>query len=84
MFKKMIWKKIPVVTDHPFAIEVDESIKAPKQKQWRWGWRWGNWWRQWNWSRWGNSKKSWNWSRWKRPAVAKRKQNEKKAKQKSY
>ena len=33
--QKMLWRKIPVVTDHPFAIEVDESIKAPKKQQ-RW------------------------------------------------
>ncbi|MCP4523139.1 MAG: DEAD/DEAH box helicase [Candidatus Gracilibacteria bacterium] len=31
--QRMIGKKIPVVTDHPFAIEVDESIKAPKRQQ---------------------------------------------------
>ena len=31
--QKMLWRKIPVVTDHPFAIEVDESIKAPKKQQ---------------------------------------------------
>ena len=38
--QKMLWKKIPVVTDHPFAIEVDESIKAPKKQQrgWRRNW----------------------------------------------
>ncbi|MCP4523966.1 MAG: hypothetical protein GY828_07155 [Candidatus Gracilibacteria bacterium] len=82
--QKMIGKKIPVVTDHPFAIEVDESIKAPKQKQGRGGGRGGNGGRQGNGSRGGNSKKSGNGSRGKRPAVAKRKQNEKKAKQKSY
>ena len=34
--QKMLWRKIPVVTDHPFAIEVDESIKAPKKQQGRW------------------------------------------------
>ena len=65
--QKLIWKKIKVITDHPFAIEVDESIKAPKQQQRGWGWRgrWSNWWR-------------WVPSRGKRPAVAKRKQNTKK------
>jgi hypothetical protein len=31
--QKMLKRKISVVTDHPFAIEVDESIKAPKQSQ---------------------------------------------------
>jgi hypothetical protein len=70
----MLKRKISVVTDHPFAIEVDESIKAPKQSQWwrgRWGWWRGNSWRQWDWSRW------WSSSRWKRPAVAKRKENAK-------
>ena len=72
--QKMLKRKIPVVTDHPFAIEVDESIKAPKQSQWwrgRWGWWRGNGWRQGGWSRW------WSSSRWKRPAVAKRKENAK-------
>jgi len=77
--QKMIWRKIPVVTDHPFAIEVDESIKAPKQKQrWGWGWRGGNW------SRWNSSKRWGSASRGKRPAVAKRKQSEKNTKRKSY
>ncbi len=33
--QKMLWKKIPVIIDHPFHIEVDESIKAPKKQQWR-------------------------------------------------
>ena len=33
--QKMLWRKIPVITDHPFAIEVDESIKAPKKQQGR-------------------------------------------------
>lgn len=50
---KMLWRRIPVITDHPFAIEVDESIKAPKKQQRGWGWRW----RGWNFSRkwWDNS-----------------------------
>ncbi len=34
--QKMLGKKIPVITDHPFAIEVDESIKAPKKQQRGW------------------------------------------------
>jgi len=69
--QKMLWRKIPVVTDHPFHIEVDESIKAPKQQQrgWRWGWRW----RGGHWGRW----KSWWATKGKRPAVAKRKSNAK-------
>ncbi len=29
----MLWRKIQVITDHPFAITVDESIKAPKKQQ---------------------------------------------------
>jgi len=33
--QKMLWKKISVIIDHPFHIEVDESIKAPKKQQWR-------------------------------------------------
>jgi ATP-dependent RNA helicase RhlE len=67
--QKMLWRKIPVVKDHPFHIEVDESIKAPKQKQRWWGWRW----------RWGNNLKHW-WTspKVKRPAVANRKKNMKK------
>ncbi|MFK7779589.1 MAG: DEAD/DEAH box helicase [Candidatus Gracilibacteria bacterium] len=31
--QKMLGRKISVVTDHPFAITVDESIKAPKKQQ---------------------------------------------------
>lgn len=31
--QKIIGKKIDVVTDHPYAITVDESIKAPKRQQ---------------------------------------------------
>ena len=59
--QKMLWRKIPVVSDHPFAIEVDESIKAPKKQQ-------GG-------GRWRNNQRQWNNSKWKRPAVANRKKN---------
>lgn len=62
--QKMLWRKIPVIIDHPFAITVDESIKAPKRQQ--------RWQRQWNFSRWSKN------SKWKRPAVANRKKNIKK------
>ena len=58
--QKMLWRKIQVVKDHPFAITVDENIKAPKRQQ-----RWGR----------GNFKQ-------KRPAVANRKRNIKRQKNK--
>jgi ATP-dependent RNA helicase RhlE len=50
--QKMLWRKIDVITDHPFAIEVDESIKAPKKQQRAWRWRWSHNWRQWNIPKW--------------------------------
>jgi len=50
--QKMLWRKIDVITDHPFAIEVDESIKAPKKQQRAWRWRWSHNWRQWNRPKW--------------------------------
>lgn len=31
--QKMLWRKISVNTDHPYAITVDESKKAPKKQQ---------------------------------------------------
>lgn len=31
--QKLIWRKIEVITEHPFHITVDESIKAPKRQQ---------------------------------------------------
>jgi ATP-dependent RNA helicase RhlE len=31
--QKMLWRKINVIKDHPYHIEVDESIKAPKKQQ---------------------------------------------------
>lgn len=31
--QKMLWRKIDVIKDHPYHIEVDESIKAPKKQQ---------------------------------------------------
>lgn len=30
--QKLIWRKIDVIEDHPYAITVDESIKAPKKQ----------------------------------------------------
>ncbi len=30
--QKLIWRKINVIEDHPYAITVDESIKAPKKQ----------------------------------------------------
>lgn len=29
----MLWRKIDVIKDHAYHIEVDESIKAPKKQQ---------------------------------------------------
>lgn len=58
--QKMLWKKIPVNLDHPFAIEVDESIKAPKKQQRGWGGR-GRWWHSWRWGsgwRWKSNERS--------------------------
>ena len=31
--QKMLWRKIEVIKGHPYDIEVDESIKAPKKQQ---------------------------------------------------
>lgn len=31
--QKMLWRKIDVIKDHAYHIEVDESIKAPKKQQ---------------------------------------------------
>ena len=59
--QKMLWRKIEVNIKHPFAITVDESIKAPKRQQWG--------------RRWWNSSRQWNTSKWKRPAVVNRKKN---------
>ena len=58
--QKLIWKKVDVETNHPYILEIDENFKPEKKKQW-WGRRWGgNRWREWG----------------KRPAVAKRKNND--------
>ncbi|QFR38906.1 DEAD/DEAH box helicase [Candidatus Gracilibacteria bacterium 28_42_T64] len=64
--QKMLGKKIPVNEKHPYAITVDESIKAPKRQQGGRGrgGRGG-----------GNSSRHGNSSKGKRPAVAKRKNN---------
>lgn len=31
--QKLIWRKIDVISDHKYHIEIDESIKAPKKQQ---------------------------------------------------
>lgn len=67
--QKMLWRKIPVVKDHPFAIEVDESIKAPKKQQ-RGGWR-----RWWKFSRNWNSNNAWGDSNVNRKRKIRRQKN---------
>lgn len=58
--QKLISKKIDVVTDHPYALDIDINAKPAKKKQ--------------NSRRWGGV---WNRTRegWKRPAVANRKRD---------